>query len=291
MTTLDDKLLGEKLQNYCSSSEDDEEEAENNERSGKKAARKTASKFISEQELKDNNWEGMAQNTGPKGVIKDWQRFKQLEHEKNQENEKERRALAKKLAMTCRSDDLDKEAIDKDAKNSQEDNLECDLLQDEFLKEYLKKRMDEMSRKLNDLPKFGKLFELTNEMFLNEIDKENKNVTIIVHIYDQKISECKLMNECLEKIAQDYQRVKFCKVRSTEINLSEKFRKTGCPALLIYKNAELIGNFVRMNDEFGDEFCSSDIENFLLEHNYLPSQEFHRNITQTAQMNEDDSDE
>ena len=35
---------------------------ENNERSGKKAARKTASKFISEQELKDNNWEGMAQN-------------------------------------------------------------------------------------------------------------------------------------------------------------------------------------------------------------------------------------
>ena len=42
-------------------------------------------------------------------------------------------------------------------------------------------------------------------------------------------------------------------------------RKMGCPALLIYKNAELIGNFVRMGDEFGDEFCSSDVENFLLE--------------------------
>ena len=34
-------------------------------------------------------------------------------------------------------------------------------------------------------PKFGKVIELTNDMFLNEIDKENKNVTIIVHIYDQ----------------------------------------------------------------------------------------------------------
>lgn len=290
MTTLDDKLLGEKLQNYCSSSEE-EDEIENGERSENKSSKKSAPKFISEQELKDNNWAGMAKNTGPKGVIKDWQRFKQLEHEKNQENEKERRTLAKKLAMTCRSDDLDKDTINKEAKNSQEDNLESDLLQDEFLKEYLKKRMDEMSRKLNDLPKFGKLIELSNEMFLNEIDKENKNVTIIVHIYDQKIAECKLMNECLEKIAQDYQIVKFCKVKSSEINLSDKFRKTGCPALLIYKNAELIGNFVRMNDEFGDEFCSSDIENFLLEHNYLPSQEFHRNINQTSKMDEDDSDE
>ncbi len=140
---------------------------ENGERSENKSSKKSAPKFISEQELKDNNWAGMAKNvsvfplfgwfwlcfyflrkyfrslywtqlqTGPKGVIKDWQRFKQLEHEKNQENEKERRTLAKKLAMTCRSDDLDKDTINKEAKNSQEDNLESDLLQDEFLKEYL----------------------------------------------------------------------------------------------------------------------------------------------------------
>lgn len=34
-------------------------------------------------------------------------------------------------------------------------------------------------------PRFGNVIELTNEMFLNEIDKENKNVTVIVHIYDQ----------------------------------------------------------------------------------------------------------
>ena len=52
--------------------------------------------------------------------------------------------------------------------------------------------------------------------------------------------------------------IKFKKLTNTQ-------RKMGCPALLIYKNAELIGNFVRMGDEFGDEFCASDVENFLLE--------------------------
>ena len=60
-------------------------------------------------------------------------------------------------------------------------------------------------------------------MFLGEIDKEHKDVTIIIHIYDQKMPECKLMNECLETIAKDYAVVKFCKVKSTEINLSDKF--------------------------------------------------------------------
>ncbi len=43
--------------------------------------------------------------------------------------------------------------------------------------------------------------------------------------------------------------------------------------MLIYQNGELIGNFVKMNDEFGDDFCASDVENFLLEQGYLPSLE------------------
>ncbi len=41
--------------------------------------------------------------------------------------------------------------------------------------------------------------------------------------------------------------------------------------MLIYKNGELIGNFVKMVEEFGDDFVASDVENFLLEQNYLPT--------------------
>ncbi len=77
-------------------------------------------------------------------------------------------------------------------------------------------------------PRFGKVLELTNDMFLSEIDKENKDVTIIIHIYDQKMPECKLMNDCLETIAKDYAVVKFCKIKSTEINLSDKFVSKTC---------------------------------------------------------------
>jgi len=40
---------------------------------------------------------------------------------------------------------------------------------------------------------------------------------------------------------------------------------SGVPALLIYKNGGLVGNFVSLGDEFGDEFFPTDVESFLIE--------------------------
>jgi len=274
MATLDDKLLGEKLQNYCSSSESDDEKGEET-MDERKSSKKKSLKFIPESEIKEEeSWKGIATNTGPKGVIKDWQRFKQLEQQKNQESEAEKRKLVKKLALTCKSADLDSHLEEENLTNQVSvEDLEKDIMEDAFFQEYVRKKFIEMNRRLVNLPKFGNVIELNSEMFLSEIDNENKLVKIIIHIYDQKMSECRLMNECLNQIAKDYLVVKFCKVKSSEINLSDKFKKSGCPALLIYQGGELIGNFVKMNDEFGDEFCASDVENFLLEQGYLPSQE------------------
>lgn len=294
MTTLDDKLLGEKLHNYCSSSSEEDDDIEKED--GKKSSKSNQPKFIPESEIKEretlNNWSGSATNTGPKGVIKDWQRFKQLEQEKNSQDGKERLALAKKLSLTCRSDDLDKELGTTSSKQTpiKEQSIDDDI-DEEFFKEYLKKKIEEMHKSTFSLPRFGRVIELTNDTFLNEIDKENKNVKIIIHIYDQKMPECKLMNTCLEDIAKSYAIVKICKINSCEINLSDKFRKVGCPALLIYKNAELIGNFVKMGDEFGDEFCTSDVENFLLEQGYLPTQDLPTIIRSSNEVNkENDND-
>lgn len=284
MATLDDKLLGEKLQNYCSSSSEDEENDEKDKKINEDDLEKRKSikgpKFIPNAEATAlENWNGSAQNTGPKGVIKDWQRYKQLQHEKNLEFQKEREQLMKKLAMTCRSDDIKDEKVSrineelpKKDNDISIDELEKDLMQDEFFQEYLKNKFEEMKRQTLSLPRFGKVIELKHDIFLDEIDKE-KNITIIVHIYDPKMAECIVMNDCLDTIASDYIFVKFCRVKATEIELSDKFRKMGCPALLIYKNAELIGNFVRMGDEFGSEFCASDVENFLLEQSFLPPQD------------------
>lgn len=41
--------------------------------------------------------------------------------------------------------------------------------------------------------------------------------------------------------------------------------KDGVPALLVYKAGEMIGNFIRISDELGDDFFSSDVESILEE--------------------------
>lgn len=275
MATLDDKLLGEKIHNYCSSSED--EGHSDNEEGGES---KTAAPIQLEPQIsKDSTyWNGTSANTGPKGVIKDWQRFKQLETEKREEAEKEKLALIKKLSITART-----AAEDETAKKNEEFDRELEeLLNDDFLLEFQKQRMAEMLALRDQLPTFGSLIYLTTaDQLLDAIDNEQKTVTIILHIFDERVGACRILNNCLEQLAKEYTNVKFCKINGSTAGMSLKFKQHGLPALLIYKTGQVIGNFIRVSDELGDEFFVSDVESFLIEHALLPDKSCVSTITDT----------
>ncbi|XP_063707202.1 phosducin-like protein [Culicoides brevitarsis] len=270
MGSLDDKLLGEKIHNYCSSSED---EADDNNLSSEPP------------QPNSMHWSGQATNTGPKGVIKDWQRFKQLETEKREEAERERLELIKKLSITSKTNEEDKEAEKQELFDAE---LE-ELMNDEFLLEYQRQRMKEMLEQCGKLPKFGMLQHLEKgEQLLDSIDNEIKSVTIILHIYDERLSSCKILNKCLQALAKEYDHIKFCKIQSNSAGMSLKFKQHGLPALLVYKNGQIIGNFIRISDELGEDFCSSDVESFLAEHSLLPDKSCIPVLSQNLNNIEDD---
>lgn len=139
--------------------------------------------------------------------FKDWQRYKQLQAEKREEQEKERLQLIKKLSLTCRSSlDEEKEKI------MQTDPDLAELLSDEFLLDYQRQRMKEMLARSEKLH-FGRVINLeTADQFLDAIDNEDKSVTIVVHIYENNVPGCEAMNGCLISLAEDYPFVKFCKI-------------------------------------------------------------------------------
>lgn len=58
-------------------------------------------------------------DSGPKGVINDWRRFKQLETEQREEQCREMERLIKKLSLSCRSH-LDEEEEQQKQKDLQE---------------------------------------------------------------------------------------------------------------------------------------------------------------------------
>ncbi|KAM6372213.1 roquin-2 isoform 2-T2 [Pluvialis apricaria] len=277
MTTLDDKLLGEKLQYYYSSSEGEDEDSEKEDKEGES----TIPESVGEVELSSD---GSAVNTGPKGVINDWRRFKQLETEQRQEQRREMERLIKKLSMTCRSH-LDEETDKQKQKELQEkingkmtlqeyNMIHNDEDDEEFLQRYRKQRMEEMRQQLYSGQQFKQVFEITSgEAFLDTVDKEHKSTLIMIHIYEDDIPGTESLNGCMICLAAEYPTVKFCRVKSSLIGASTRFTNNALPALLIYKAGELIGNFVRITDQLGEDFFAVDLEAFLQECGLLPEKD------------------
>ncbi|KAK1884384.1 Phosducin-like protein [Dissostichus eleginoides] len=248
MTTMDDRILGEKLQYYCSSSED--EGSENEDEEGEKKTIREAN--VEEPEI-DYSPDGSAVNTGPKG----------------------------KLSMTCRSD-LDQEK-DKLKEKELQDKIkgkmtvqEYNMLQEgqddeDFLQHYRMQRIEEMRRQLCRGKRFAQVYELScGEEFLEALDKEDKSILVVIHIYEPEVPGCEAMRGSLMCLAQEYPLVKFCSVRSSAISTSALFRDSALPALLVYKAGELIGNFVRVTDQLGEDFFAVDLEALLQEYGLLP---------------------
>lgn len=69
MSTLEDKILGEKLHYYCSSSssEDEENDSGDSDKECDNVKYTDAAQYIAPSY---SEWDGTSSNTGPKGVIK-----------------------------------------------------------------------------------------------------------------------------------------------------------------------------------------------------------------------------
>ncbi|XP_022532142.2 phosducin-like protein [Astyanax mexicanus] len=299
MTTLDDKILGEKLQYYYSSSEDEESDHEEDE---------GQSKTIRDQEVLEAEIEyspdGSAVNTGPKGVLNDWRKYKQLETEQRVEQQKEMERLIKKLSMTCKSH-LDEE-MDKEKQKQLQDKLngKVNLRVDEeeededdetFLQQYRLQRMEEMRRQLSGGRRFEQVINITSgEEFLHAIDEEGKGTLVLVHIFEPDVPACQAMEGSLLCLALQYPQVKFCQARGSVLGTSTLFRSSALPALLLYRGGELVGNLVRVSDQLGDDFYATDVEALLQEYGLLPEKHTqanaHSSIRNAAVTNPSDSD-
>lgn len=283
MLSLEDKILGEKVHNYCSSSESGESDTDSGD---EKEPSSSKCESDIQQIPEPSKWEGVSSNTGPKGVLNDWQMFKQLEVQKRKEQDEEKLALMKKLSLTCKS------VLEEERERHSELSEDlAELLTDDFLEQYRKQRMKEMLSSTSRLPKFGKLYHLKNgEEFLEAVDNENKSVTVIVHVYENTVVGCKMMNSCLSQLSEEYLQVKFCKLISSAANMSNQFKSDGVPALLVYKAGQMVGNFVRVTDELGDEFYSGDVENFLIEHGMIVDKSCVPKIVSECKKEDSDSE-
>ena len=102
----------------------------------------------------------------------------------------------------CRTDKEDERA--KLEEQKAEEDLE-NLLDDDYLREFMERRMREMMVAKQPSKRFGFLADLSGgEEFLDAIDKEEKAVTVVVFIYEDGTAGCEPMHKALRTVSKDY---------------------------------------------------------------------------------------
>ncbi|CAG8587426.1 4803_t:CDS:2 [Paraglomus brasilianum] len=211
--------------------------------------------------------------TGPKGVLADHAHYMKMERERKaaEISAHNKRMLSKApTTTTYREDQAKKEA---DEKLLQElENMSSDD-EEEVLRRYREQRLSEIQKaalRKRTGPLFGSLREISASQYVKSIDNEGADVSVIVHLYENEIPECRVLNECLVHLARKYISVKFLRVQAREV----EFDLVGLPALLAYKNGLLIANLVKVTDEIGErEFDANVVEEILIRHHALSANE------------------
>ena len=114
--------------------------------------------------------------------------------------------------------------------------LEDELMNDDFFKEYKKKRMEEIENEDNRR-KYGFVMEIDKKTYVEEVRNASQHVNVILHLYQEAFKVCKLLNRHLDTLASKYPYSKFVKSISTKC--IPNFPDKKVPTLLLYKNGKL----------------------------------------------------
>ncbi|EMP38786.1 phosducin [Chelonia mydas] len=238
----------------------------------------------------EQDFEGQATHTGPKGVINDWRKFK-LESEDRDSLPLSKKEILRQMSSPHRSlskDDKDtRERFSRKMSMQEYELIHGEQEDESCLQKYRKRCMQDMHQRLSFGPRYGSLYELQNgEQFLEVIEKERKTVLVIVHIYEDGIKGCEALNNSLTCLAAEYSTMRFCKIKASNTGAGDRFSTDVLPTLLVYKGGELLSNFISITEHFREEFFAVDVESFLHEYGLLPEKE----IPALGNGNTDDQD-
>ncbi|KAL1450568.1 hypothetical protein WDU94_002916 [Cyamophila willieti] len=281
MATLEDKILGNPRENYCSSSEESGHEDSDNDEGKEDGASAPTDPTPAPPPVKE--WNGTASNTGPKGVLNDWEQFKAYETQARRDKEMQRAIHLSKLALTCASAEEEaKRKAREEAEKHRKEELEEELREleedDDFLLEYQRKKMKQLydgliSGREGERKTFGSLIRInSSDAYLSCIETEPSYITVLIHLSSPILPSCRSLDSALSDLARSYPtNTKFvsCPLGCVSEHLSGKFKASALPCLLVYRGGEVMASFVKLGEELGEGFLSEDVEGFLVDHGVL----------------------
>eukprot|EP00386_Alphamonas_edax_P013317 GDKI01041162.1.p1 GENE.GDKI01041162.1~~GDKI01041162.1.p1 ORF type:complete len:290 (+),score=90.00 GDKI01041162.1:111-980(+) len=175
-----------------------------------------------------------------------------------------------------------------DELNKLEDDVEEDVLE-----KYRKMRLEQMRKKQQQY-RFGELYHLYQDEFVKEVTEASKidpetreksgdavsddedapkrdtGTWVVVHLYQDSVEECVLLNSALMKIAKKFGNVKFMKGKANEI--IPNFPDKNCPALLLYRGGMCRKQIIGGSEYGGVRMTTDSIEWVLAEYGVIKTE-------------------
>ncbi|KAF8944435.1 hypothetical protein BGZ47_004239 [Haplosporangium gracile] len=232
-------------------------------------------------------------NTGPKGVLADqkYHQQQQLQERLSNQQAYNARMLAKAPTTTTFREDQARERQEKKAQGLLDSDDETEAGKEEedaeekaILARIRGNRLKDMSwaaqKNAAGAPGgadgkkvFGSLMEMNAAQYVSAIDSEKKDVTVVIHIYNEFNPASRKLDGCLIQLAGRYATTKFIRIKAREVDFDEEV----CPTVLVYRAGDLIANLVMISYELSGDFDSNELEELLTKHRVIsPHDQCHR---------------
>ncbi|KAJ5095654.1 Phosducin-like protein [Penicillium alfredii] len=144
---------------------------------------------------------------------------------------------------------------------------ELDALEDEedeeFLQQYRKKRMAELST-LQQTSLFNQVYPLQKVDYAREVTDASNNAFVLVNLTSQGANvESRVLTELWRQLAAKFGDIKFCEIRADMC--IEGYPEKNTPTILVYKDTEIRRQLVTLRELNGPRTKVEDIERLLID--------------------------
>jgi hypothetical protein len=109
--------------------------------------------------------------------------------------------------------------------------------------------------------RFGTVVSVCRDAFVDAIDSAGPDTPVVVHLFESHVEECRRLQGCLRTVAREKPLWSFIEIRATDAKAD--FDVFGLPALVLYRNGEVVEQWVRVADLLDRSYEPGDVVELL----------------------------
>lgn len=180
------------------------------------------------------------QNTGPKGVKADYEEAKHHMVERmmmaKMKQQRELQQQANPTDLSGFKEHVNYRGPPEPPKKKDDSDEESDLSDlDSEDEDFQKYKMERIKAVQSSIPQYGDFVRLQSKKELASVIKDMHELCFcIVHIYENDVPACTLLNLVFESVAPQFPHIRFCRIRKTDC-LGPTAQNKSLPTVMVYK--------------------------------------------------------